>query len=292
MCQPEKRLDQRALTISWSGGRLLLHCKKSRCKFTDIMKAASFPLVRVEDKPDSAIREEKISLGRTRARAAMQAEQIMSRAVKAEHHYLRAKGFETLKLPTVTYADLRDIIPVPKTFAKFGPGDDFLCIPLTTPTGTITSLQLISPDGAKAFLPGGRIGGSGWFPCESGARPLILCEGVATSLSILRTSKRIGSPVSVAACMSAGGVAYMGRSGIGDAVMADNDKSGTGERAARETGLLWKMPGTVGEDFNDLEQRSRNEADALLLSLTGGMSWTVEKRADPPVRAKALSRDP
>ncbi len=37
-------------------------------------------------------------------------------------------------------------------------------------------------------------------------------------------------------------------------VAADNDQSGTGERAAESTGLRWTMPYEVGTDFNDLHQ--------------------------------------
>lgn len=38
-------------------------------------------------------------------------------------------------------------------------------------------------------------------------------------------------------------------------VFADNDKSGAGERAARETGLRFCMSPNVGEDANDVHVR-------------------------------------
>ena len=38
-------------------------------------------------------------------------------------------------------------------------------------------------------------------------------------------------------------------------VFADNDKSGAGERAAKETGLPYCMSPTLGEDANDLHKR-------------------------------------
>ncbi|RYH07745.1 toprim domain-containing protein [Tropicimonas sp. IMCC6043] len=42
VCQPEGRRDQDALTLADGGnGRLLAHCKKSGCDFTDILAAAS-----------------------------------------------------------------------------------------------------------------------------------------------------------------------------------------------------------------------------------------------------------
>jgi len=289
VCQPERRRDQHALTISWLNGRLLLNCKKSGCKYTDVLKLAQFPLSATTDNSQLPATPAKIEAGKRRVAAAVLAEQIMAASEKRRHDYLRKKGFPTLQLPTLSYGALREFMYPPKALGNLSNQDLLLCVPLSTPTGTLTSLQLVSDTGSKAFLPGGRIGGSGWFPCEHGARPMVLCEGVATALSILRSSKRIESIVSVGACMSAGGVAYMGRSGMGDAVMADNDISGTGKRAAQETGLLYKMPPKLGEDFNDLEQRSPSEADALLRAISFGIEWTVQKRASPPLRRAAKS---
>ena len=39
ICQPERRRDQRALSIRESNGKLLLHCFKSGCDFVDIARA-------------------------------------------------------------------------------------------------------------------------------------------------------------------------------------------------------------------------------------------------------------
>lgn len=292
VCQPEGRRDQHALSITWKEGRLLLNCKKSRCDFRDILRAADFDL-KPEQRanPRTPDPREKIEAGKRRLEAAMLAEKVMAAAKPSEHPYLASKGFPTLKLQTITYADLRSLMKIPKVFDGCSTKDSFLCIPLSSPSGILTSCQLLNSRGQKYFLRGGRIGGSGWFPTSGHGRPLILCEGIATGLSILRASKRINSVVSVGACMSAGGVAAMGKMGIGDAVVADNDASGTGIRAARETGLLWIMPPTVGEDFNDLERRSPSEADALLRKIAFGIPWTAEKRAPPPVRAKYALRD-
>jgi len=290
VCQPERRKDQHALTISWQNGKLLLRCKKGDCKYQDILdKCGGFNV-----SPDPALikasQARKLELGKLRIETAILAGEVVEKCEYRPHPYLSSKGFPNLKLLTISYYELCKLMKPPLVISGSDQKEEFLCIPLTTPVGNLSSIQLISRQGVKCFLPGGRIGGAGWFPCESGARPLVLCEGAATLLSVLRTSKRIGSPVSAVACMSAGGIVAMGRIPMGDAVMADNDVSLTGMRAAQETGLLWKMPATVGEDFNDVEQRSHAEADELLRSLTLGMAWTVEKRASPPARAKALSQ--
>jgi len=39
-------------------------------------------------------------------------------------------------------------------------------------------------------------------------------------------------------------------------VVADNDKSLAGERAAVKTGLPWRMSDVLGEDANDLHHRA------------------------------------
>ena len=41
VCQPERRRDQNALTLTDGRAGLLAHCKKSHCTFADILAAAS-----------------------------------------------------------------------------------------------------------------------------------------------------------------------------------------------------------------------------------------------------------
>ena len=43
VCQPERRKDQTALSISVRGGTLLLYCFKSNCDFVEIARAAKLP---------------------------------------------------------------------------------------------------------------------------------------------------------------------------------------------------------------------------------------------------------
>src|SRR3546814_7594504 len=76
------------------------------------------------------------------------------------------------------------------------------------------------------------------------------CEGYATALSIQAALKRLYRRASVVVCFSASNLAHVAKS-LGGRVVADHDESGTGERAARETGLQWCMPPDVGTDAND-----------------------------------------
>ena len=48
ICQPERRKDQRALSISQQSGKLLLYCFKSHCSFVNIAQVANLPLGEVQ----------------------------------------------------------------------------------------------------------------------------------------------------------------------------------------------------------------------------------------------------
>lgn len=56
VCQPERRRDQRALSLSGANGKLLMHCHKSGCGFHDILRAAGLPPEHLA--PDTTARRE------------------------------------------------------------------------------------------------------------------------------------------------------------------------------------------------------------------------------------------
>lgn len=58
-----------------------------------------------------------------------------------------------------------------------------LLIPMRTTDGTVHSLQIITTDGSKLFMPGGRVKGC-YFSIGKPAGSLIVCEGFATGASI------------------------------------------------------------------------------------------------------------
>ena len=60
---------------------------------------------------------------------------------------------------------------------------DNLLIPLRTTDGTLHSLQTITPDGTKLFMPGGRVKGC-YFSIGKPAGSVTICEGFATGASI------------------------------------------------------------------------------------------------------------
>jgi len=90
ICQPERRKDQTALSISNEGGKLLLHCFKSHCSFVDIAQAANLRLEGVQMDFD-AVRESEAK------QAAYTAAKLIE-GTKAET-YLRGRGI-TCPLPS------------------------------------------------------------------------------------------------------------------------------------------------------------------------------------------------
>lgn len=116
----------------------------------------------------------------------------------------------------------------------------------------VISVQLISEDGEKRFLPGGRTRGGVYRIGHAGARKVALCEGYATGLTIDAALGLLTSSRAVIVCFSASNLARVADRFPGAVVVADNDISGTGQAAAERTGLRWIMPSVAGEDFNDL----------------------------------------
>lgn len=121
-------------------------------------------------------------------------------------------------------------------------------------TGQTVNIQRIAPDGAKRFLPGGRV--SGGFHVLHGKAPAILCEGYATGATIQAATGR-----EVIIAFSANNLPKVARvlAGRVALVASDHDTSGTGEKYAKETGLPYLMPPTVG-DWNDYATQNGTEA--------------------------------
>jgi len=86
----------------------------------------------------------------------------------------------------------------------------------------------------------------------------ILCEGYATGLSIELAARQMRLNAVVLVCFSDSNLVHVAsllKAGK-RYVFADNDKSGAGERAAKETGLPYCMSPVLGEDANDMHKRA------------------------------------
>lgn len=89
------------------------------------------------------------------------------------------------------------------------------------------------------------------------AKETFLVEGYATGLSVEMALRRLRLNASVLICFSDSNLAHVATQLTGAAfVIADNDVSLAGEKAAIKTGLPWGMSPVVGEDANDLHQRA------------------------------------
>ncbi|MGQ3671811.1 toprim domain-containing protein [Xanthobacter sp. TB0136] len=133
----------------------------------------------------------------------------------------------------------------------------------------ITTVQFITADGDKKNIFRGRMGGAS-HRIATGRRTIV-CEGIATALSVRAALRLLGQNWTVLSAYSASNAAKVAAS-IPDAVVAaDHDKPvpvfnglGTGEHFARQSGCVWTMPPEMG-DFNDMHMAHGLRAVALHL---------------------------
>lgn len=167
-------------------------------------------------------------VAKRREGVARDAQSMIQRANLNVHPYLAAKGFPKQKCWV-----LDDVLLVPMR-----PAENYC---------RIASLQRIAPDGSKKFLAGGRVKGC-VLRLGRPSKERWWCEGFATGLSVYEALKALRRPASVIVCFSAGNLAHVAKRGF---VVADRDKSGAGEDAAKKTGLPYWLPPDEGTDAND-----------------------------------------
>lgn len=256
ICQPERRKDQTALSITETGGKVLLHCFKSGCSFVEIAKAASLPLERAQVDFD-AVRETHRKQAEYRAVQLAKARSLWDTAQPITgtrgETYLRGRGI-TCDLPP----SLRWMPEI-----HHGPS-------MTWGSAIVANVE--STGGVhRTFFDkrGNRLAKSAKMmlgPCSSGAvslseaasRPLVVCEGIETGLSLL--SGLLAPSGSVWAALSAPGVAALELpKEPGDLIIAtDGDEAGrnAGDKLGlRATALGWRvslMPAPDGKDWNDV----------------------------------------
>ena len=146
-------------------------------------------------------------------------------------------------------------------------GDGRLMVPLFSEDGELSSLQYISEDGGKLYHTGGQTGGRFWILGtldEPGT--IYIAEGFATAATIHEVT---GRPCVVAYSASnlipvTESIVKTGQKVI---IVADNDKSGVGQRHAEQAcakyGATYIMPPIDG-DANDYAQAGHDLA--LLLN--------------------------
>ena len=174
--------------------------------------------------------------------AAAAAQQVIEQCELKTHYYLNAKG-------------------LPEVLALVN--DSTLIVPMRNlETNAVQGMQSITwlPESRtweKKMSFGMRAKGAVLRLGSQRAKETFLCEGYATGLSIEMAVKRLRLNASVLICFSAGNLVHVATMLTGPAyVIADNDVSLAGEKAAKKTGLPWAMSDWIGEDANDLHVRA------------------------------------
>jgi putative DNA primase/helicase len=172
---------------------------------------------------------------KVQAEAAEKARWILGQTIRTTHPYLVKKGFPD-EAGNVWIKDGKKILVVPMFIAN-----------------RLVGLQLIDEEGTKKFLYGQRTKGASFIMDAKGLP--ILCEGYATALSIRAIMNALKMPYRIIVCFSAGNLQEVAGTVLGGCIVADNDSSKTGQRAALQTGKPYWLSDTSDEDFNDYHLR-------------------------------------
>jgi hypothetical protein len=256
VCQPERRRDQRALSVREDSGRLLTFCHKSGCDFRAVTQAAGLPAAtgaidlqaaREADPRRLAYEAEQHAKARKLWKACRPITGTKGEA------YLRGRGITCPLPPSLRWA----------TEAYHGPSARWhSCMVADVATGGVHR-TFFERSGARLAQNAKMMQG----PCSEGAvalsedqGPLVVCEGIETGLSLL--SGLLDGPAEVWAALSTSGVRAVKlppkpRRLI---VAADGDRAGI--EAAKALGdranyLGWEVflwPAPEGQDWNDVLQ--------------------------------------
>lgn len=165
--------------------------------------------------------------------AARKAAWMLGKAKPEKHDYFYLKGFPDHVCMTMEMGERK-----------------LALIPMRV-NNSLTSLQIIGFDNGawkKTFLRGGVTKGATY---TIGKGQPILCEGFATGLSVHAALQAARMSGKIIVCFSAHNMAYIAQQVKPWLVIADNDKSGTGQRIAEQIGAPYWISKTKGNDFND-----------------------------------------
>jgi len=250
--------DNRQGGIAWN------HQTQQRQRFSvrgvgDVVEAP-----RRDPDRDRRQREERAAVGHICA-------EIVHACGQVQHPYLAAKGFPDER-GLVHEAPWRHF-PAGKlgeALARALPQGEgpWLIVPGRI-GGSITTVQFIAPDGSKKNILRGQMGGA--FHRIATGRRTVVCEGIATALSVRAALRLLGVSATVLSAFSASNVAKVASGVPGALIAADHDKpvealhgKGTGEFYAAASGCAWTMPPEMG-DWNDYHTKHGIRAVALLL---------------------------
>lgn len=187
--------------------------------------------------------------------AAKKAGWIMHQTVYEQHAYLHSKGWAEAKGAVWHVTEKQNL----------------LCIPMRVGSALV-GVQMIDRTGAKNYLKGQRTSEAEYIIDNSGhgARDW-LCEGYATGLSLRECLHALRLRYRIHITFSAGNMVKVAAKHHAGLVVADNDASGTGERAALETGFPYYLP--EAGDFND-----QHKKDGTLRASQNLRKWLVSTK--------------
>ncbi len=179
---------------------------------------------------------EGIEREKSQQQAAKKAGWILHQTMQEQHAYLHSKGWPDAK-GAVWWPDEKQ---------------NLLCLPMRV-GDTLVGLQLIDREGGKKFLTGQRTSGAEYLISNNGRGVNdFWVEGYASGLSLRACLSALRMRYRIHVTFSAANLKLMANSGY---VIADNDASNTGEKAAIATGLPYWMSDVQGEDINDAHKR-------------------------------------
>jgi len=260
VCQPERRKGQGALTVAdGRDGRLLAHCKRAGCSFTDILAAAGIGAgdYRPPNPAELARREaERQAEAQRRAlRASFCWKEAQPIAGTLAESYLRGRGITCPLPPTLRFHPAcwhgPTATKAPALVALVDGGDGF-AVHRTYLRADGAGKAALDPD--KAML-GAVAGGAVRLTQAQG--PLAVAEGIETALSLACGLLR--TPATICAALSTSGMRGLrlppeaGRLTIAP----DGDPAGRtaahalAERAHATGWAVSLLPAPDGRDWND-----------------------------------------
>lgn len=267
VCQPERRKDQNALSLSDGSNGLLVFCHRSGCAFRDVLQAVGVAPGEISD-PASIWQNLRRAPQENVAKRADQAARIWQHARPVlgtlAETYLRKRAI-TAELPdTLRYAPdcwhgvaKREL---PALIARVDGGATFA-----------VHRTYLHPDGcgkAKVDPPKVMLGSvaGGAIKLSSAAGPLVVAEGIETALSLV--GGLMSETAEVWATMSTSGMRSLVLPHSPGALIIASDGDNAGQTAAcaladRAHALGWTvslLPAPEGLDWNDVLVNRGNAA--------------------------------
>ena len=259
ICQPERRKEQNALTVSEDVNFLLFHCKKRGCDFQDIKAAVGLKRDLPQFQSSGKILHPKAHNQVDIARRELQAKILWSEAIPIQstlaENYLRQRGI-TCKLPDTLRFHAECWHPMakrlPAMLAVIEGAESFAV--------HRTYLQPDGLDKAKVNPPKAMLGKArgGAVHITDYDGPLYVTEGIENALSL--ASGLLNGQARIWAALSTSGIKSLKLPTTKNKLIIAADNDNAGNEAAYNLGtkaslIGWNvslLPPPKGKDWNDV----------------------------------------